>query len=188
MPENHSIPPENENQETSEWHNIPGYDGYFVQRSGLIGSEWRPTKHGAKKTGKIHVMKLTPRGDGYIKITLCRDGMHDSHYVHRLVASVFLGPCPDGLEVCHNDGNKSNNSITNLRYDTRRSNAGDRIKHGTGTRGEKHNTVKLTREQVYEIRLHVAKGMSVSEIAEMYGLARGSVYGIISGQSWGWLK
>lgn len=43
----------------------------------------------------------------------------------------FVGPCPDGMEVCHNDGNPENNRVENLRYGTRSDNMRDKRKHGT---------------------------------------------------------
>ncbi len=49
--------------------------------------------------------------------------------VHWVVMLAFVGPCPKGLIVCHNDGDKTNNRLSNLRYDTQRSNALDRTKH-----------------------------------------------------------
>ncbi len=42
-----------------------------------------------------------------------------------------VGACPDGQEVCHNDGNTLNNRLDNLRYDTRRANNLDTVLHGT---------------------------------------------------------
>lgn len=41
-----------------------------------------------------------------------------SHYVHRLVAAAFHGPCPKGLVVDHIDENRLNNHANNLRYIT----------------------------------------------------------------------
>jgi hypothetical protein len=63
----------------------------------------------------------------YIKPTCC-GGYYDYYYVslhdagigmvsvHKLVASKFLGDCPDGKEISHKDGNKWNNHWTNLEY------------------------------------------------------------------------
>ena len=41
----------------------------------------------------------------------------------------FTGPCPDGMEACHANGDRSDNRAGNLRWDTVRENANDRISH-----------------------------------------------------------
>jgi hypothetical protein len=46
--------------------------------------------------------------------------------IHFLVADAFIGPRPDGLIICHNDGVAMNPHVENLRYDTRGSNMRDR--------------------------------------------------------------
>jgi hypothetical protein len=102
--------------EAVEWKDIPGLPGYQVSDSG-------------------QVKRLVPEK------TL--DGNIDRHgyrrhnikgtciYVHRLVLSAFIGPCPPGHEGCHNDGDKLNNSLSNLRWGTRSANTWDKINHGT---------------------------------------------------------
>lgn len=42
----------------------------------------------------------------------------------------FVGAEPDGMEVCHNDGDPMNNVLSNLRYDTHSSNMLDCVSHG----------------------------------------------------------
>ena len=64
--------------------------------------------------------KLTPRsaGKGYRVYGLRKNGKPLNHYVHRLVAEHFI-PNPNNLPfVDHIDGNKTNNSIENLRWVT----------------------------------------------------------------------
>ena len=43
--------------------------------------------------------------------------------VHRLVAARYIGPCPEGMEVNHKDGNRENNHYLNLEYVTHAENA-----------------------------------------------------------------
>jgi hypothetical protein len=40
----------------------------------------------------------------------------EKYFVHDLVASAFLGPCPAGFKVRHKDGNGFNNKLENLEY------------------------------------------------------------------------
>ena len=56
---------------------------------------------------------------GYLRVYLYDQTGRRKHYkVHRLVASAFI-PIPDGkYQVNHIDGNKVNNSITNLEWVT----------------------------------------------------------------------
>lgn len=48
--------------------------------------------------------------------------------VHRLVMEAFVGPCPEGMEVCH--GPKDNDYLSNLSYGTRSRNIHDRARDG----------------------------------------------------------
>lgn len=57
--------------------------------------------------------------------------------IHHLVLEAFVGPRPDGLETCHNDGVPANNWLTNLRWDTKPNNAKDRRVHGTDFQANK---------------------------------------------------
>lgn len=77
--------------------------------------------------------------DGWVGVTLSVDGVLRSHRVHHLVLKTFVGPCPPGMEGCHNDGNFRHNWVDNLRWDTPSSNHFDKVKHGTD-----HNRNKLT--------------------------------------------
>lgn len=45
-----------------------------------------------------------------------------SKNIHVLVAEAFLGERPSGHHVCHKDGDKANNRLSNLRYDTPKNN------------------------------------------------------------------
>lgn len=69
------------------------------------------------KKGKA--MKPTVDNNGYLGYTLCQvGGGRKTIKEHRLVAEAVYGPCPEGLEVNHKDGIKTNNNPDNLEYVT----------------------------------------------------------------------
>jgi hypothetical protein len=76
-------------------------------------------------------MKPGPDNHGYLQLSLNANGRSEHWKLHRLVAKAFLGIQPEGTEVCHNDGDKTNNAPANLRYDTRLANEDDKRRHGT---------------------------------------------------------
>lgn len=120
---------------TEQWRTIPGIDPHYeVSNHGRLRSwiPWRNlplprivTPNGSKRSGHL---QTTFRGGGRF-------------LVHRLVMLAFVGPCPDGLEVCHNDGDPTNNHIENLRYDTRHANIMDAVRAGTW-RTERHRRTR----------------------------------------------
>lgn len=47
-----------------------------------------------------------------------------------MVVAAFIGPRPEGLQVCHNNGVHYDNRAINLRYGTPKENSQDSVKHG----------------------------------------------------------
>ena len=80
------------------------------------------------------ILRSTDNGNGYLNVKLQlplsnTDGIkrYITLYVHRLVATAFI-PNPDNLpQVNHIDGNKSNNSVSNLEWCTAKDNTAHAI-------------------------------------------------------------
>jgi hypothetical protein len=114
-----------------EWRTIPGLEGLYEASSlGRIRSLDRSVDAGRPRRIAGRVLKPSLNPNGYPFVVPSKDGVAHSMAVHRLVALAFLGPRADGTEVCHHDGDKTNNAVANLRYDTRSANAMDRVRHG----------------------------------------------------------
>lgn len=163
------------------WVSVIGYDGFYsVSDYGRVRSEAR-----VSMVRKIKERILRPgRNKGHLLVALCRGGKPRTFEVHRLVALSFLGPCPVGQEVCHNDGDGENNHLTNLRYDTRSANVLDRATHGTMVQGSKHHGAVITEALIPEIRARLAAGEVQRVIAESYGVTETAIWLINSGKTW----
>jgi hypothetical protein len=122
------------------WKSVPGYEGvYEVSDQGRVRSLDRLCPHAlhgeARRKGRVLRHAIS---NGYPSVTLHWGGRAEQWPVYRLVAAAFLGPLPDGLDTCHNDGDRANSRLSNLRYDTRSGNLLDSVKHGT------HNSQQKT--------------------------------------------
>lgn len=95
---------------TEIWKDIDGFDGrYQVSTWGRVRS-------------LKGILKPYENAKGYLKIGLTKNGKCHKKRVNRLVAIAFI-PNPDNKpQVDHIDGNKQNNSITNLRWVTNNEN------------------------------------------------------------------
>ncbi len=71
-------------------------------------------------TGRV-LRPMTITG-GYYMVHLRKDGLTVPCKIHRLVAEAFIGPAPEGLQVNHRDGVKTNNRAENLEWVTRSEN------------------------------------------------------------------
>lgn len=155
---------------------IPGYDDYSITKDGRVWSH-------------ISNMWLKPVRDrgGYLYIHLCKNGGPHTRKIHRLVLETYVGPCPDGMECCHNNGICTDNRLENLRWDTHSNNAYDSVKHGTwaDNRGEKHGRAKLNELQVRIIRRLLEFGnMTQREIAPIFGIHETIISKIKSRKIW----
>ena len=136
--------------------------------------------------GKL--LKPTPDhrnyGGGRLCVNLKVGGSGQNFRVHRIVAAAFIGPCPDGMEVAHNNGIASDNRLENLRYATPAENTADKWQHGTMMCGEAVPSSKLAACQVQEIRRLRAQGVKLEAIKDQFGISIAQVSRIANSKRW----
>lgn len=164
------------------WKDIPGYEGKYQASSlGRIRSLDREIvqmdgRHRSAK-GRIRV-PVVSRTRPYYALRLQKGG--NMTEVHRLVALAFYGPCPEGCEIMHLNGNSLDNRAENLRYGTHQENVQDILRQGKKMK-------KLTEEDVHQIRFGLSTGIRTKELAEMYGLHPCNVGRIRNGVTFAYL-
>ena len=105
---------------------------------------------------------------------------------HRLVWRALRGPIPDGLELNHLNGDKSDNRLQNLEIVTASQNMRHAIKAGLQRQiGEMSSLAKLSAARVLELRRQYELGIPDRILAERYGISRGHVWKIANRQKWG---
>ncbi|WP_396897297.1 NUMOD4 motif-containing HNH endonuclease [Mycolicibacterium fortuitum] len=129
------------------WVPIPGLVGFYeVSDQGRVRSLDRiqQRRHGVSYPLKGRVLKPSKSGKpgkDYSSVGLCGPDSKVFRHVHRLVLETFVGPCPAGMEACHNNGDRFDNRLENLRWDTRSNNNLDKNKHGTNHQRNKTHCV-----------------------------------------------
>lgn len=124
-------------------------------------------------------------GEHDVRVALRRPGRNKTCRVHRLVLEAFVGPCPEGMEGCHNNGDPHDNRVENLRWDTHSANMADMIVHGTSPKGERHWRAQLTESQIRQIRQLAAAGkLSDAEIALRFQTTSRNIGAIVRGDAW----
>jgi hypothetical protein len=172
-----------------EYRDLPGYPGYRIGSDGSVWSCWT-TGCKPKMTSVWRKLKTPNDNHGRPQVnvrSVCPEtGQRASRHVHvhTLVLEAFVGPCPPGLECCHEDGVRTNNTLRNLRWDTRPANRQDSIRHGTFLRGSMSPVAKLTEEDIPAIRFLRRLGWTYPEIAAVFGVAEGTIASVLRGKSW----
>lgn len=173
---------------------IRGYEGYYqVSNYGNVRSLDRVIKEKTGKTqtlkGRILKQRINPGGYHYIE--LGKNGTKATFAVHQLVAQAFLSNPNKKPIVNHIDGNRLNNSLSNLEWATYSENLEHAYKAGLRRAvsieavGNKNYKRKLKPEQVVEIRRLLAAGsLTHKEIATKFSVARSTVTEIKSGRRW----
>jgi hypothetical protein len=164
-----------------EWRICKRFPAYEVSEQGDV----RRIKAG-KFSGVVgKVMKPYPHPAGYVMYQLREGNRAFRPLGHQLVAEAFIGPKPfPTAEVCHEDGTRTNNHWSNLRWDSRKGNHADKVRHGTHNRGERAPHAKLTPAQVREIRSRVAAGTRQRILATEYGVDPMTINSVVRRRSW----
>lgn len=171
-----------------QWRAIPDYEGrYDVSDQGRIRSLVGPGRMGLRKTPKLlQIIPARSRANQVRCVVSLNNssGRRKRYYVGRLVLLAFCGPCPEGMECCHWDDDQFNNTLSNLRWDTKLGNARDKIRNGKQIAGEAHHRSKLKKAQVKRIKCRLAQGESQTKLASEYEVWRGTVNSISKGRTW----
>ena len=106
------------------WKPIKDFSHYEVSNKGRIRSKQFDKYH------KGTILKLSKCGRGYYKVILCKNKKHYNVMVHRIVAQTFIPNPKNKPTVNHIDGNKTNNSVDNLEWNTYSENLKHAYKNG----------------------------------------------------------
>lgn len=166
---------------SERWREIPGFDGiYMISDTGRVISKAR---------GRWKFLSPTTSQDGYKMLSL-RSGKGAERKglcraLHCLLLTTFVGPRPEGMQGCHNNGVRTDNRLCNLRWDTPSANQQDRRLHGTFIEGADHwwNT-KLSKRDVFAIKVLLEKGVFQHTIAKIFGVSQAHISLISRGEKW----
>lgn len=164
------------------WKALPGWEKFYeVSNLGRVRSLDRVVNYGrhGKTFYRGRILKGIVNSKGYKVVGLSRRRQIKIRYVHQLVLETFLGPRPRDFDTCHTDGNKTNNKLDNLRYDTVKNNVADSIRHGSFHRGAQSVCAKLTVRQVLEIRRNF-KNLSSPKWAKKFGVSKQTILSVIN--------
>ena len=138
------------------------------------------------KKGTHRVLIGCASGAGYRAISIPKgDGSYRRVYIHRGVCETFNGPCPEGMECRHLNGDMFDNRPENLCWGTPDDNTQDKKLHGTVAKGEKNGGAKLTREKVNELRqVRAELGLTYKALAAMFGVTTMTAFRAAKGDTW----
>ena len=177
--------------EQIEYRDLPNNPGYRV---GSDGSVWSRV---GKRKAHMPAGCLLPILTNWRKLKQrknCRSGRMQVkiysaslrfkfRHVSQLVLEAFVGPKPNGFECCHNDGDKRNNRLDNLRWGTKESNTADLVEHGTN-RGRQNGRHKLNETDVISIRSAYANGATKRGLGRQYGVSMTTITRVVRHIHW----
>lgn len=163
------------------WLDIVGFEKlYQVNQLGSIRSLSR-TYYDSIGRHKTHIgCVIVPRFDryGYLRVGFHKNGKLKTISVHRAVASTFI-PNPKGKKtINHKDGNKLNNHISNLEWNSFSENTKHAWKNGL-IKTKKIGSRSLGRK-VYCTKTG-KQWNSISVCAEELGIPKSNLFGYLKG-------
>jgi hypothetical protein len=139
------------------WIDVVGYEGlYEVSNDGQIrtkkGKKTYSKRWDTERTWKQRVLKQKTSKDNTCRVSLWKNGIEQTHLVHRLVAYAFL-PIIEGKNfVNHIDGNRLNNYVSNLEWCTYEENQNHAFDNDLTTINHKIKLVHIKTNQEHLFR------------------------------------
>ena len=156
--------------DSTDWKIIDDCPRYEVSNDGRVRN---------RHTGRV--LRAASDRDGYNTLVLYSDDGKRTKKVHRLAAQYFLEPDDGRDQVNHKDGNKKHNDVSNLEWCTRSENTRHAYRNRLFEANirpaiDAHTKIKRdTRSEILQLR---KQGMTLKDIAKLYGVAINTVWSI----------
>lgn len=169
------------------WKDVTGWEGlYQVSNHGRVKSMERKMldrrgglKHYKSRVRKINV--VVKKKYKCLTVNLAISGRYKTEIVSRLVAKHFIPNPLNKEQVNHIDGDSTNNYVGNIEWATRKENAEHSSKNGLVAFGERTGGVKLSDNQVIQIR---KSKLSRRRLAERFSVSQTCVRAVIKRITW----
>lgn len=114
------------------WRDVKDYEGlYQVSNYGRVKSlEKERWNRFAYISIPNHILKARIDKKGYISYILYKNGIKKSYKGHRLTINAFVNNINNKPQINHIDGNKLNNKLNNLEYNTQTENINHALVNG----------------------------------------------------------
>jgi len=170
------------------WLPIFGYTGlYSVSNQGRVRSLDRKVKHYSGSDRKMNgrILNPTKSSNGYLTVYLSREGVKKNFCIHQLVLEAFIGSRPLGYQGSHLDGDRKNNRLVNLKWESVADNQNRRASHNTSNRGERQGASKLNNNSVRYMRgVYALGGYTYSYFARMLNVSPTTIANAIKRKTW----
>ena len=167
-----------------EIREVPGLEGYGASADGRIWSRWKWGRRELTSNWR-EVAQRTKRGRRHMMARLGPVRAQRTYQVHRLVATAFIGPIPDGMVVNHKDGDPKNNRPENLEICTPQWNEIHAFLNGRKPKGEGHGNAIYSETTIKAIKEeYAAGGVTQRQLSEKHNVKLPTVQAVISGRMW----
>ena len=170
---------------TTKYSNIKGYPGYYISKRGILFTSIKRVGvkgKGEGRKGTTTVISNTWRkkhvslkSNGYLQCTLFRKRF----YIHRLVYEAWIGNIPNGYDIDHINGIKTDNRVSNLRAVSRSENL--KPNYELGFKGSNYIHTFSDKERNLIMIDHKEKGLSIKKISIKYGYSRYFIHRVLKG-------
>jgi hypothetical protein len=151
---------------------IVGYDCKYS--ADIYGSIW------SISSGEWKKLKSNDT-DGYLRLTLRKNGKDVNRTVHKLVCEAFYGPQPTPRSaVRHLNGDSHDNCPGNLQWGTYSENWDDRKFHRKGI-NEDHHAAKLSMIMARSMR---ASGKTAWALSKEYSVSPKTIKRVLNNETW----
>ena len=158
---------------------IQDFPNYRIREDGVIESCYK-FKTSIPCDVWREVQQIHDKSCGYLIVTLCHEGIRKNKRVHRLLAEAFIPNPQNKAHINHIDGNKLNNCITNLEWNTPAENTNHSIRLGLHDPRKSRNTAII--QICKDTGKQLAEFFSIHEAERVTGIATQNIWKVCNGR------
>jgi len=174
--------------ENEIWEDLIGYESIYIISN--LGRVKILPRININKSGiiisKEKFVKLHKSKQGYVSLSLNKNGAKRTQYLHRLLANTFIPNTENKPQVNHKNGIKNDNRLENLEWTTSKENIIHARDKGLrlAPRGDSHSSSKLTEVEVLDIKKRLRNKEKQINISKLYNVSTSNITLIKIGKIW----